>query len=168
MTAQQQQEFHTGMWQTEPVQADVRPDATLLSWLDEPGLLTARLRVQCGDAFRLQLVNETHQRAHATDLYRQVALCCGDQPCIFAESRIPLATANAHFWLRDLGNEPLGERLQKRGDVKRGGFVFAIVQPDRLPEWIQHSLAGTNEPLWARRSDFYIGDEDFCVFVVLE
>jgi chorismate--pyruvate lyase len=163
MTAQQQQEFNTGMWQPEPAQAGISPNTTMLSWLEEPGLLTARLRAQCGKQFRLQLVNETHKRAHASDLYRQVALCCDDDPCIFAESRIPLATANAHFWLRDLGNEPLGERLQKHGDVKRGRFMFAIVQPERLPEWIQNSVADTNENLWARRSDFYIGDEELTV-----
>jgi chorismate--pyruvate lyase len=151
------------MWHPEPVQAGITPDPTLLTWLREPGLLTARLRAQCGDNFRLQVVNETQQRAHASDLYRQVALCCGEEPCIFAESRIPLATANAHFWLRDLGNEPLGERLQKRGDVKRGRFVFAIVEPARLPGWIQDAVAGSDQPLWARRSDFYIGDEELTV-----
>ena len=163
MTAQQQHEFHTGMWQPEPAQAGRNPDATMLSWLEEPGLLTTRLRAQCGGDFRLQLVNETHERAHASDLYRQVALCCGTEPCIFAESRIPLATANAHFWLRDLGNEPLGERLQKRSDVKRGRFVFAVAQPERLPEWIQHSITCANEDLWARRSVFSIGDEELTV-----
>ena len=137
------------------------PDEAVLSWPTEPGLLTARLRRLCGAAFRLQLVNETHQRAHATDLYRQVALCCGDVPCIFAESRIPLATANAHFWLRDLGKEPLGEKLQKRGDVTRGGFVYASLDPARLPEWIRPYAE--SEPLYARRSSFYIGDEELSV-----
>jgi chorismate--pyruvate lyase len=163
MTAQQQQELTIGMWHTDINQAGISPDTALRSWLNEPGLLTARLRSQCGDRFRLQLVNETHERAHATDLYRQVALCCGDKPCIYAESRIPLATANAHFWLRDLGNEPLGERLQNHGDVKRGQFMFRIIQPDRRPEWIQTSLAGNTADLWARRSDFYIGDEELTV-----
>ena len=160
MTAQQQQQFAIGMWESEPGVSGTEPGEDLRSWLLEDGLLTARLREQCGDRFRLQLVNETHSRAHNTDLYRQVALCCDDEPCIYAESRIPLATANAHFWLRDLGNEPLGERLQKRGDVKRGRFVFALVLPDRLPEWIQEFATGE---LWARRSDFYIGDEELTV-----
>ena len=163
MTAQQKESFAIGTWQSEPGLTGRKPSDEMCSWLLEPGLLTQRLRAQCGDTFNLQLVNEAQHRAHATDLYRQVALCCGETPCIFAESRIPLATANAHFWLRDLGQEPLGERLQKNADSRRGRFVYGLIEADRLPGSIREHLQNPAEPLWARRYDFYIGDEELTV-----
>ena len=163
MTAQNQPQSDVDVWQTAPERMDAPPGAILRSWLIEPGLLTRRLQQQCGSAFRLQLVNETHSpasNAHSSDLYRQVALCCGDEPCIYAESRIPLATANAHFWLRDLGNAPLGERLQNNADVTRGTFVYSRQAADILPQWIRATLGADVADIYARRSCFYLGEHE--------
>jgi len=163
MTAQQKESLAIGTWQPEPGLTGRKPTDEMRSWLLEPGLLTQRLRNQCGGAFNLRLVNEAQHRDDATDLYRQVALCCGDLPCIFAESRIPLATVDAHFWLRDLGQEPLGERLQKNADTRRGSFIYGLLAAEQVPGWIRDSLTDPVEPLWARRYDFYIGTDTLTV-----
>ena len=60
MTAQKQPKLGVGVWQSEPGLAGTPPSETMRSWLLESGLLTARLKEQCGDAFPLQLVNEAH------------------------------------------------------------------------------------------------------------
>jgi len=162
MTAQKQNRSDAGIWQTEPGLSGPPIDDLMCGWLLEPGLLTARLRTQCGEKFRLQLVNENHSDDLANNeekmLYRQVALCCGNEPCIYAESRIPLTTANAHFWLRDLGNEPLGERLQEKENVSRSAFAYAYLLPDILPEWIRNYIDEDKHELWARRSEYFIGE----------
>lgn len=158
MTAWKKSPPDAGSWQPEPGLTGRRLDDLMCGWLLEPGLLTARLRTQCGSSFRLQLVNESHSEDRDRALYRQVALCCGDEPCIYAESRIPLETANAHFWLRDLGNEPLGERLQETDNVSRSAFEYAWLSPDILPEWIQHYADEARHDLWARRSEFFIDE----------
>jgi chorismate--pyruvate lyase len=163
MTAQNKTRPDAGIWESEPGLAGPPLDDVMCSWLLEPGLLTTRLRTQCGNKFRLQLVNESHSDDDPQALYRQVALCCGDEPCIYAESRIPLETANAHFWLRDLGNEPLGERLQEKTDVSRSAFDYAYLLPDVLPEWIRRYADEDKHELWARRSEFFIGEHSLQV-----
>jgi chorismate-pyruvate lyase len=163
MTAQKQPKTGVGVWQAEPVLAGTPPTKAMRSWLLESGLLTVRLKEQCGDAFRLQLVNETNSpdsSGVAADIYRQVALCCGDEPCIYAESRIPLETANAHFWLRDLGQEPLGERLQSKDNVTRSPFAYTILTTDVLPGWIRDFLADNEQDIHTRRSRFFVGEHE--------
>ncbi|MGI9291931.1 MAG: chorismate--pyruvate lyase family protein [Gammaproteobacteria bacterium] len=155
MTAQNHRHPEAGIWQPEP---GPELDTVMCSWLLEPGLLTARLRTQCGSKFRLQLVNESHSDEAELAIYRQVALCCSDEPCIYAECRIPMNTANAHFWLRDLGNEPLGERLLEKENVSRSAFEYAWLLPDVLPEWIRAFAKPDSHQLWARRSEFFISD----------
>jgi len=163
MTAQKQPKTGVGVWQAEPGLAGTPPTEAMRSWLLESGLLTVRLKGQCGDAFRLQLVNEANSPESsgiASDMYRQVALCCGDEPCIYAESRIPLETANAHFWLRDLGQEPLGERLQSKEDVTRSPFAYTILTTDVLPAWIRDFLDDDEQDIHARRSRFFVGEHE--------
>ena len=160
MTAQNQQQFSAESWQPMPDFSGRQPAASLLSWLTETGLLTVRMRAQCTNAFRLDVINDIHARAGDTDLHRQVILWCDKQPCIYAETCIPMATVSAHPWLRELGDEPLGERLQSQRNVTRSEFVYTTVSHDSLPEKIV--TYGAAE-LWARRSDFYIGDDTLTV-----
>ena len=164
MTAQNQQPFQEQLiakaWETEPDFAGRQPSDLIYSWLKEPGLLTARMRAQCDNDFRLEVIHDNarhkDQGADQGELHRQIILWCDKQPCIFAETSIPAKTAATHPWLRELGDEPLGERLQSQPDVSRSLFVYALVDLDRLPT--QLADCGETE-LWARRSDFYIGED---------
>ena len=162
MTAQQQQNYASGIWQTDPELTNPAPEQALLDWLVEPGLLTARLRTQCGPAFHLEVVSETSATSEQVegDLSRQIVLRCGDTPCVFAESHLPKATLEAHDWLRDLGNEPLGERLQSRSDISRGPFTFSVADIDLIPAKLQRYAGDT---LYARRSNFFIGEHELTV-----
>jgi chorismate--pyruvate lyase len=156
MTAQNQQQLIAESWETEPDFAGRQPSDLVYSWLKEPGLLTARMRAQCDNDFRLEVIHDNTHNPDQSELHRQIILWCDKQPCIYAETCIPANTAAAHPWLRELGDEPLGERLQSQPDVSRSLFVYAIVNLAQLPA----QLAETGETdLWARRSDFYIGED---------
>jgi chorismate-pyruvate lyase len=156
MTAQNQQQFSAETWETEPEFEGQQPNDIVLSWLNEAGLLTARMRAECAHDFRLEVVHDMHPDSSQGELHRQVILWCGDEPSVFAETSIPLTTANAHPWLRELGDEPLGERLQSQPDVSRSLFVYRIFDSKQLPA---HLAISSDEELWARRSDFYIGED---------
>jgi chorismate--pyruvate lyase len=156
MTAQNQQLFNAEIWETEPEVEGRQPNDVVGSWLTEAGLLTARMRAECDHEFRLEVVNDMNPAASQSELHRQVILWCGDQPCIYAQTSIPLATADAHPWLRELGDEPLGERLQSQPDVSRSLFVYTVVDSNQLPAKL---VAADDAALWARRSDFYIGED---------
>jgi chorismate-pyruvate lyase len=160
MPAQKQQQIIAESWQPGPEFPGRKPAAELCSWLLEPGLLTARLRTQCAAHFHLEVINDIHSSADTTALHRQVVLWCGEAACICAETIIPVATAIAHPWLRKLGDEPLGERLQSQQNVTRSGFEYALMNPDSLPDDI--SIDST-AALWARRSDFFIGSDALTV-----
>ena len=153
---------NTLRWFNEPVACGTVPPPVLLSWLTDPGLLTARLRQQCGADFRLEVIEAiSHQPPVSQhEELRRIVLWCGDQPCVYAETRLPEPTTAAHPWLKELGNEPLGETLQTRSDVSRSGFEYAFFAPAHLP----FTLSGQNDcDLWARRSRFFVGDTSLLV-----
>lgn len=141
-----------GIWQPQPHTGSAAPEAALQSWLNETGLLTARLRSICAGAYRLEVQHEL-TRNDADGLHREVALCCGDQLCIYALTDIPQGTLRAHPWLADLGNDALGETLQSRADVSRSAFEYALLDSASLPVRAAELQTG---PAWARRSDFLI------------
>ncbi len=149
-------------WFSEPGDAATHPGPELYGWLTDTGLLTARLRRQCEDNFRLTVI-EDHVGAQPdsnTDKLRRIVLWCGDQPCIYAETLLPLTTTAEHPWLKELGDEPLGETLQTRSDVTRGSFEFALLTAPQLPADLP---AQTDGALWARRSEFFVGNTSLLV-----
>ncbi len=158
-------EPHTGdtmLWHREPEQTGLKPKPVLRGWLQETGLLTARLRRLCASDFCLEVLdsnaNPDEQPGH--DFQRRVILHCGKQACIYAETVIPAATAAMHPWLSELGDEPLGERLQTLPEVSRSEFRYALLTADNLP----CDLADLHQtPLWARQSDFHISDASLTV-----
>lgn len=145
-------------WLTEPVSPGQRPEPALLSWLTDTGLLTARMRRLCVSNFRLEVLEDNPTLA--TDTVRRVILCCGELPCIYAETYLPTATRIAHPWLCSLGSEPLGEALQSRPDVSRGNFEFALLARPQLPA---ETRVKNVAALWARRSVFTLGREPLTV-----
>jgi chorismate-pyruvate lyase len=162
MSAQEPQPNDATLWHHEPEQTGAQPQPVLRGWLKETGLLTTRLRRQCESNFRLEVLdaNANSDQPLNDSIHRQVTLHCGDQPCIYAETVIPAATAARHPWLNELGDEPLGERLQAQPDVRRSEFRFARLLADSLPP----ELADRQDaPLWARQSDFHISEVSITV-----
>lgn len=145
-------------WLTEPQSPDEKPRPLLRSWLTDTGLLTSRMRRLCADEFRLQVLED--DATLTTDTLRRVMLCCGDLPCIYAETFLPAKTRAAHPWLCELGSESLGEALQARSDVSRGSFEYALLAPAQLPA---NANVSAGSVLWARRSVFTVGHESLTV-----
>ena len=136
-------------------------------WLTDPGSLTARIKARCDD-FAVRVVFQGLRRpdrderfvfAHrgrARVLVREVFLCCGDTPVVFAHTVLdPHDLCGVWRSVAKLGNRPLGAAL------------FADPRIHRYPlrsrkiNWhhdLQRRLArhGTqvNQSLWARRSLF--------------
>ncbi|MEE4184585.1 MAG: chorismate lyase [Gammaproteobacteria bacterium] len=138
-------------WLSAPAALAPAPHSLLLSWLTEPGLLTRRLKAACPNRFRLEVLPGD------ASLLREVALCCGDQRCIYAATEAPVATLAAHPWLQSLGAASLGETLNQRAaehgvTVVRSAFSFAHFGPTGLPAGL---LAPAAEA-WARRSQFLL------------
>jgi chorismate--pyruvate lyase len=166
MSAQEPQTVNSILWHREPEQTGMRPDAVLHGWLKESGLLTVRLRQLCDEGFRLEVLdaNSNATQSAETGIHRTVMLHCGDNPCIYAETTIPAATAIRHPWLKELGDEPLGERLQSQPDVQRSEFRFALLSAGNLPDDLTIDMAdNSTSPLWARQSDFQLGNTSLTV-----
>jgi len=157
MSAIQPQSNSPARWFSEPAVDGVRPDASLNRWLTGGGLLTARLRAVSEQGFRLQVLDSesTHNRVESNVRLRQIVIWCNGLACIYAETCIPAATADAHPWLEALGDEPLGETLQTRENVERSPFEYARLSLPELPEPLRVMAA---EEVWARRSEFRIDE----------
>lgn len=155
------QESLPSQWHADPKLSGSAPSAAVLSWLTESGLLTERMRKSCSGTFKLEVVADTTQSAIAADVMcRQVLLWCDEHPCIFAQTDIPATTLAAHSWLSELGNEPLGATLRQHTQATRTAFEFTQLAADSLPV----NLARTEQgPLWARRSEFLLGDDRLTV-----
>jgi len=149
-------------WFSAPGDATTQTQPLLHSWLTDTGLLTARLRQQCSDGFRLEVIEDSFawQPDSNAEKLRRIVLWCGDHACIYAETLLPETTIAEHPWLKELGDEPLGEALQRRLDVSRGKFEFALLTPNQLPIDLP---APKDIALWTRRSEFFIGSTSLTV-----
>jgi chorismate lyase len=134
------------------------------SWLRETGLLTARITTETGRKCVLRVVDQRldfltgeHQAVlqvpAGTCFVREIQLCDGATPWVYAQTIVPDATLELHPWLAELGETSLGETLAGIASLERGPTEYAT-----LPA--MHPLAeaalrdGANdEPdfLWARR-----------------
>ena len=139
-----------------------RVPAPLEPWLAEPGLLTARVRAACGAATRLRLLRLEPAPLEpriarrlgvedATCMLREIEFTCGARRWIFAQSVFPQSTVRHHPWLRELGDNGLGESLSAVADVRREPLEF-------LEFGASHPLAraagvdDSSARLWARRA----------------
>lgn len=162
-------------WLTHHSVREAQIDSLMQSWLLEKGLLTERLRGLCGAHFRLEVLHgpsigwdslaPTDSPTATNGFRREVVMWCDDKPCIYANTTVSESTASMHPWLRTLGTEPLGERLQSLADVTRSDFEFTCVEAGAAAV---HSLgnASVTGELWARRSRFAIQSDELTVIEV--
>jgi chorismate--pyruvate lyase len=146
------------------------------SWLFEPGSLTQRLRHLCGDEFQVRLLKQGWQKPflrerrqlqlpnHHYALAREVALCCGEIPLVYARTIIPGQTLRgAQRRLSNLGTRPLGEVLFSSPKLARNGFELAAVSP---AIWNRNDiglLPFPDEMVWGRRTVYAISSHDLLV-----
>ena len=144
-------------------QLDVDPP--LRPWLIGQGLLTQRIKAACGARFGRRLVHQWSgllspaQKASlrvsdTAALFREVALCCGEEPWVVTQSVVPDSTLTLHPWLGELGEASLGETLSELTGVERSAFEYARLAPEETLASAALSEAQEREParLWARRS----------------
>jgi chorismate-pyruvate lyase len=139
-------------------------DERLRSWLITPGLLTERIRAAAGKDFCMQVLHEgLLQHEHV----REITMSCANELWLFAHTRIPLATLQAHPWIGDLGNTTLGEALAKCGSLVRAAPRFALLgaQTWVVERALQHArLPACN--LWVRHSAFHLDKVSFDLYEI--
>jgi fumarylpyruvate hydrolase len=146
-----------------------RAPRELLSWLAEPGLLTARVRALCGAAMVFRRLGEPRsaplpaslrQRlgvAGGDCLLREIEFCATAKRLVFAQTVLPEATLARHPWLRELGDSPLGETLRQSDQpLEREPLEYAELAPDD-PLAAAAGAAPASQPLWARRAVYRLG-----------
>jgi chorismate lyase len=140
-----------------------RVPPALRPWLEEPGLLTARVRAACGAATDLRLLRlepapvdpGLRSRLGVEDtegLVREIEITCGSTRWIFAQSVFPQSTLRHHPWLRELGDHGLGESLAAVGDVRREPLEYAELDAGHPLVVAARPAPAAGPALWARRA----------------
>ena len=154
-------------------------------WLFDVASLTQRLRQVCQGHFQVRVVSQQRvrplrdervaldMRDHEHALVRMVYLLCDGQPWVFARTVIPLRTlSGAQRRLARLGSKPLGEMLfadrsMRRSEVEvarlvPGGKLFGLIATANSNAGTA-DLAQQPQPIWGRRSVFYLQDKPLLV-----
>lgn len=157
----------TQIWRSlEDWPASVRPRG-LWPYLAEAGSLTERLRARAA-GFQVQVLSHGHTTLSEEDsallgakpeeagYLRQVYLCGRErQPWVYARS---LVAGPSESWLKDLGDQPLGDKVFSNPDAERSPILVAKIEPRHTLHKEAVARLSTQErqqaaqALWARRS----------------
>ncbi len=134
-------------------------------WLADQGSLTERISQRCA-GFNVSRVAQRRGQvlldeaaiagvaAKERALLRDVYLCCGTRPLVFAHSVLPQTSLTGHWSrLAQLGNRSLGAILFADPLVRRGSLQFRRL--DFRHVLYRQAVLGLSLPpryLWARRS----------------
>ncbi len=158
-------------WQPAPAAAGLyRP------WLTDRGSLTARIAARC-PGVRVEISFQGLRRpdrderflfAHrgrARVLVREVFLCCGDTPLVFAHTVLdPQDLCGVWRSVAKLGNRPLGAALFADPRIERYPLrVRKIGWHHELHRRLQRHSGCVPGSLWARRSLFRLHDSPILV-----
>ncbi len=148
-------------WDTSPTS-----QAALNDWLFDQGSLTQRLTQLCSNAFTVQLLSEGWQTLSEDECQtlnianqscgwvREVFLCDGQQPWVFARSVASQAELESSgFDISQLGTRSLGELLFSHQAFSRGAMYICQLPCQQLPKTAQQQTSNQTH-LWARRSCF--------------
>lgn len=146
----------------------------LQPWLLGRGSLTSELLKASSNKVQVKILSQTvasvypsearllglKSRRHA--LIREVVLYGCDQPWVFARSVLPLTTLSGRLRaLRKLDNRPLGHHLFSYTSMYRGPIEIARVSSQH--RYLPGTYQTTEQPLWARRSLFYLDSKPLLV-----
>ena len=126
----------------------------------------------CGEDFSVRVISQHWQKLNAEEasamslkhvrsaLVRQVLLCCGDQPLVYARTVIPATTVQgAQRRYANMGSRPLGAMLFADRTMRREEVQVAI-----LPASLEvNQFSKTDEPVWGRRSVFRVAGKPLLV-----
>ncbi|HSC66847.1 MAG TPA: chorismate lyase [Cellvibrio sp.] len=159
-----------------PLRAIVRPQRPhpqLQDWLLDSGSLTARLIAKSDGQFRVRVLRQfigvprlderqiLGMQRSTLALVREVILYGEDQPWVFARSLLPLASLTGSLrHLRKQNNRPLGAFLFSQPQLTRSPIALARISRDHT--YVPGELMGA-EPLWGRRSVFYLEQKPLLV-----
>ena len=145
---------------------------SLLPWLFDASSLTARLIDLCGDDFSVRVISQRWQLLDAEEasamslndvrsaLVRQVLLCCGDRPLVYARTVIPVTTIKgAQRRYANMGNRPLGAMLFADRTMRREEVQVAVLPVSHEA----NQFIKADEPVWGRRSVFRVADKPLLV-----
>lgn len=146
-------------------------------WLIDRGSLTDRVRARCkGKAFTVELLFQGPRRATLDERFlfgakarqtvvREVYLCCGDVPVVFAHSVAHRRDLRGPWRaLARLGRRPLGAALFANPRVRRRPLRFReLYAHDELNARAFGGTRGPRPALWARRSLFTLGNSPILV-----
>ena len=149
----------------------------MFKWLHDTGSLTSRIRNNCKERFRVNVLDQGWGRPFYSEqqqlsmrykeraIVRAVDLLCGDKPWVFARTLIPASSLRGPARrLTMLGDKPLGAVLFADPTIKRGHTQVARL----LPRHPLFSFAtGRIEPkpaeIWGRRTLFYLAGHPILV-----
>ena len=161
-------------WQAAHGRILVQMPENLGPWLIDNGSLTRKLVALSKDQFEVQVLRQevaTPGAAEANALkmtqqtpvmIREVVLKGRGRPWVFARSILPMTTMTGRLaGLRTLSNQPLGELLFQDPSMTREPLEAACL-PARILS-VPAALAAGDEPLWARRSVFFLDQKPLLV-----
>lgn len=150
-----------------------RPNPVLQDWLGDSGSLTARLIAQSDGDFNVRVVRQIIGRPTLNErqllgmkqpalaLIREVILLGRNEPWVFARSILPLTSLTGSLrHLRKQNNRPLGAFLFSQPQLQRSAIAVARINRDHA--YVPGDLV-TNQPLWGRRSVFYLQQKPLLV-----
>lgn len=159
-------------WSPVPSQSH-KPSMALAPWLWDAGSLTAKLIRHSHGQFRVQVLRQVRARASCGEvralgikpyhiaLIREVVLMGRGQPWVFARSVLPLSSLTGRLRrLRHQGSKPLGAFLFSQPQLKRSPIALSRISRHHayVPERLMNA-----EPVWGRRSIFYIDQKPLLV-----
>jgi chorismate--pyruvate lyase len=144
----------------------------LYPWLFDASSLTLRLQSLCPKKFRVQLLQQHWQKMEPGEasamqlpgqqsaLVRQVLLCCGQTPLVYARTVIPSVTLiGAQRRYANMGSRPLGAMLFADRSMRREQVM--VSQLDH-----EHPVLaglGIEADVWGRRSVFRVSGKPLLV-----
>ena len=142
----------------------------LATWLFDSSSLTERMILACDGSFSVQVLSQGWSRAMLNEarvlrmrtgrraLVREVHLLCNNVPWIFARTVIPPHTLKGKLRrLAKLGKKPLGAVLFADKSMERTEMEIACIEPgQQLYQSATRHMAASNQPIWGRRSVFYL------------
>jgi len=149
------------------------PSARQIPALLDKGSLTARLVSASGGDFKVKVLYQGWQRPRRSEarllgmperqmaIAREVALCCFDEPWVYARSILPVTTVTGRLrHLRKFDDSALGAMLFKDRSMHRTDYELADFRglSTLLPSQLQHKQAG-----FGRRSCFFLDDKPLMV-----
>jgi chorismate--pyruvate lyase len=165
------------VWRPKRQLFNVDLEPSLADWLFDPASLTERVTQACSGRFSVRILrqgwgapmlNEARclkMRRNSYALIREVHLLCNNQPWVFARTIIPPRTlCGKQRRLAHLGQKPLGALLFADKSMQRTEMEIACIRPgQRLYEFANSHKASQGQPIWGRRSVFFLNHHPLLV-----